>query len=407
MKTIVLLSGFRVFPANTGGQVRTSGIAKTLARMGHTVLIYSLAGRIDDYRFADRSRQTHRIDPIEPNLTEETNLGLGFGLMQAIGNRLRYPRYWQHELLRRGMVPKRLRRALEQTDIIMSDMPWCAPVPGAWSGKPWFMISHNLEHRLLEQAGRRQRRFAGWMRKVETQAPRQFRDILVCTAEDQEFFRQHDLSSSLKLPMVGCGVDPTAYDVPPGTRENMRRELGLSDDDRLVIFSASRFPPNVEALAMLREFCRAEAEFLARERIYILVLGSVTETPEREGALIVTGRVPKVTPYFAAGDAGLNAVTSGSGANVKLFEYLAARLPVISTRFGIRGTALVPEVDYLAYEPHQLRAALERFKQRYTRAQWRDHAEAVWARHSRSCDIQAQVTDAVAQLPDFHSASVS
>ncbi len=48
-KRILFVSGVRVFPSNTGGHVRTGGIARSLARLGHEVKIYSLAGRNEDY----------------------------------------------------------------------------------------------------------------------------------------------------------------------------------------------------------------------------------------------------------------------------------------------------------------------------------------------------------------------
>jgi len=400
-RTILLLSGFRIFPTNTGAHVRTGGIARALARIGHRVLIYSLAGRREDYRF-HLGRQSSHIAQLESNLVEETHLGWGFGLMQAINRRLDYPRYWQHELLRRGIIPRRLSRALHDADIVMSDSPWCPRVPGPWAQKPWFMISHNLEYRLLEQAEPRHRRFAPWMQQVECDAPTHFRDIFACAEEDHEFFRRHDVGARLKLPIIRCGVDPAAYNVPPGTRERVRAELGLSDSDRVLIFSGSRFGPNLEALAALQEFCRLEAAFLARERIYVLVLGSMLPTPCREGALIGTGRVPEVAPYFAAADAGLNAITRGSGANVKLFEYLAAKLPIISTAFGVRGTALEAEKDFLLYEPQDLKRAIQRFTAR-SHQEWSTHAAAVWSRHRRSFDIQALVSDAVAQLPEFQA----
>jgi hypothetical protein len=51
-KSILLLSGLRIFPANTGGHVRTSGVARALARMGHRGQIFSLAGRQPDYRIS-------------------------------------------------------------------------------------------------------------------------------------------------------------------------------------------------------------------------------------------------------------------------------------------------------------------------------------------------------------------
>jgi hypothetical protein len=135
--------------------------------------------------------------------------------------------------------------------------------------------------------------------------------------------------------------------------------------------------------------------------VHVLALGSVAAGPSREGALITTGRVPAVTPYFAAADAGLNPVVRGSGSNVKVFEYLAARLPVISTPFGMRGTELRSPDDYLAYEGASLVDAIATFAGSRTRQQWRDHAELVWQRHARSCDINELVREAIGQLPDF------
>jgi glycosyltransferase involved in cell wall biosynthesis len=400
-KKILLISGFRIFPMNTGGHVRTGGIAGSLARLGHEVLIYSLAGRQRDYAFFGSQRRSHHLEALAPTLSEETNLGLGYGLLQTLGRRLDRPRVWQYWLLARGWIPKRLQTALQDADFVVSDMPWCPVIPGPWAAKPWFLISHNLEHRLLEQAHGRHRRFAGWMRQVERDAPSRYRDILTCSEEDRSFFRQHDTGGRLALPIVRCGVDPAAYAVPPGTRERLRAQLDLTDSDRVLVFSASGFAPNVEALETLRAFCRAEQEFLARERLRILVVGSVVSAPYREGALLASGRVPEISPYLAAADAGLNPIVRGSGANVKLFEYLAARLPVISTAFGVRGTELQPERDFLPFEPLLLKDALQRFVRDRSPEQWRAHAEDVWRRHRATCDIQELVKAAIEQLPAF------
>jgi glycosyltransferase involved in cell wall biosynthesis len=399
-KNVVLISGLRIFPSNTGGHVHTSGIAHALARMGHEVLVYSLTGRHGDYGAPRLFTSPYRLDTIAANLVEETNLQFSLGLVQTIGRRLQLPRVWQYALLERGLVPARLKAALSTADIVICDLPWCPPVPGPWSHKPWFLISHNLEHRLLEQAHPRQRRFAAWMRTVEAAAPSRYRDIFVCADDDRDFYRSHDPSKQLKLPFIGCGVDPAAYCVPAGTRERVRAELSLTEADHLLVFSASRFAPNVEALATLRDFCRTEAAFLARERVHVLILGSVAEA-QRDGPLIATGRVPEVAPYFAASDAGLNPIIRGSGANVKLFEYLAARLPVISTAFGVRGSGLQADTDYLPYDPAQPRASIERYLRERTREQWKEHAESVWARHRASCDIDELVKRAVAERPEF------
>jgi glycosyltransferase involved in cell wall biosynthesis len=400
-KRVLLISGFRIFPGSTGGHIHTGGIARSLARMGYRVLIYSLAGRKQDYGLNALWAPSYRLDQIEPNLVEETNLGLFIGLIQAVGRRLDVPRVWQYALLKLGLVPKRLKLALRDADIILSDLPWCPPVRGPWRSKPWFLVSHNLEYSLLAQENALHRRFSGWMLGVESAAPQTYNDIFSCAEEDRDFFRLHGRGSQLALPIIRCGVDPGGYSVPAGTREEVRASLGLGDSDTLLVFSGSRFGPNLDALAWLREFCLTEAEFLARHRIFVLVLGSMVAKPERNAALIATGRVPATEPYFAAGDAGLNPITRGSGSNVKLFEYLAARLPVISTEFGVRGTELRPEVDYLGYEQAGLRATLEQFVTIRSREQWREFAEAVWTRHRKGCDIGELVRDAIAKVPGF------
>ncbi|HEY0801751.1 MAG TPA: glycosyltransferase, partial [Steroidobacteraceae bacterium] len=398
---IVLLSGFRIFPTSTGGHIHTASIARALARMGHRVLLYSLAGRQADYSLRGVFGASFRLDAIEANLMEETNLGMGYGLLQAFARRLGFPRVWQHALMKRGLVPRRLKAALAEADVILADMPWCPPVPGHWDPKPWFMISHNLEHRLLEQGSPRHRRFAGWMRQVESDAAQNYRDIFACAEEDHGYFRAHDESGRLRLPFIRNGVDPDAYSVAAGVREDMRKNLAVSDADTLLVFAGSGFGPNLEALEALRAFSREQAEYLARERVYFLILGSIQPTPWRDGALIVTGRVPEVAPYFAAADAGLNPVTRGSGANIKLFEYLAAKLPVISTMFGVRGTALQPDTDFICYSPETLRDGIEHYLRSRTRDEWRAYAQDVWRRHRRSCDIQELMHDAVADLPEF------
>ncbi len=400
MKNIVLVSGNRISPAATGGQVHSLSIARALARNGHSVHIFSTAGRREDYEIANLRRGWTMVGDIEPGLKESTHLGLTFGIMQALARRLDYPRVWQHHLLSRGFIPRRLKQALQQADIVMSDLPYCPPIPGPWRDKPWYLISHNLEYKLLEQGGARQRRFARWMRDIESAAPQTYTDILACAEEDRAFFQSHDTRRRLRLPIVRCGVDPQLYAVSPDVRHRMRAELGMSDAERLLVFSGSGFAPNVEAFHEIREFCRVEAEFLARSRVYILVVGSVSSEAYREGALIVTGRVSDVVPYFAAGDAGINLVTRGSGSNVKLFEYLAARLPVISTVFGVRGTELKTFEDYLPCTRRDLKEIIERFTT-HDRVFWRAHADRVWNRHKRSCDIQDLVNDAISVLPDF------
>ena len=81
-----------------------------------------------------------------------------------------------------------------------------------------------------------------------------------------------------------------------------------------------------------------------------------------------------------------------------------ARLPVISTLFGVRGTELQPDIDFLPFAAGELKPALQRFLEIRTPEQWREYADLVLRRHFRFCDIQELVKDAVAQLAEFDNA---
>ena len=85
---------------------------------------------------------------------------------------------------------------------------------------------------------------------------------------------------------------------------------------------------------------------------------------------------------------------------MKLFEYLAARLPVLSTSFGVRGSGLQAPLDYLPCEAEDFRPALEALRAR-PRAEWAAHGEAVWQRHRAICDITELTRAATAVLPGF------
>lgn len=398
-RKIAILASFRIFPAETGGQLRTAVFAKSLARLGHEVRVYAIAGRREDYR--GRGDTRHRVDTIEANLSEEIHLGLVFGIAQALTRVLGLPRVWVPWVLRLGLVPRRLREMLEWADVCVSDMPWSMPVPPFDRRKPWLLLSHNMEHRLLEQGRRRERIFAAPIKRLEAAVPARYRGVFTCAADDHAFYAAHDVEGQCRLTPVGCAVDAGAYRSPPGTRESLRAELGIAQGETVFVFSGSSFQPNVDALAWLKQFNADNAAFLAAQGVRFLVLGTMSRSAWREGAIIATGRVPEIVPYFAVADAGLNPVTWGSGANVKLFEYIAARLPVMSTQFGVRGSSLVATRDFHRFEPETFRERLVEWAALRDRAGWNAFAEAVWQRHQDEVDIQRVLEKALTDVPLF------
>lgn len=386
---ILIISGWKIFPTETGGHLRSGSFAKALARLGHEVRLYSLAGRREDYQRSSPLLALHVggyfEQEIEAGLIEEVHCGWLLGLFQALGRRLGQPRVWQYLLLERGWIPRRLKKALARADLIIYDLPYCPPIRGPWGHKESYLLSHNLEHRLLLQGSSRERAWSAWMQGVEARARQRYKAILACAPEDQQYFLSQ--KGAAPVALLQNGIDSRAYQRDSAERERIRALYGLGPEDWLIVFSGSRFEPNLEALEALKAFAREEANFLAKHRIHFLVLGSMA-SPFREGALIATGRVPSTFPYFSAADAALNPVVRGSGSNVKLYEYLAAQLPILSTSFGVRGTSLLAGRDFILSERAELKNGLSQLLQR-SQAAWRLQAAEVWERHRQDADMEA------------------
>jgi glycosyltransferase involved in cell wall biosynthesis len=137
--------------------------------------------------------------------------------------------------------------------------------------------------------------------------------------------------------VVPNGVDVERFGSGAEARGATRQALGIPDAVLLVLFTASKWGPNQEAFEFIRSFAQSHERELVANRVHFLVVGGITDAAVQTPALTATGRVPAVEAYFAAADVGINPLLTGAGTNVKVGEYIAAKLPVLVTQFGARG----------------------------------------------------------------------
>ncbi len=116
-------------------------------------------------------------------------------------------------------------------------------------------------------------------------------------------------------------------------RSAARRSFELYETDTVLVFIGGSAPHNREAARFLENTLLPGLDVRAT-----LLLGGncAPEGPPRAGVRRL-GFVPDLGPLLAAADIALSPVTHGSGQSVKIFDYLASGLPVVTTPFGIRG----------------------------------------------------------------------
>jgi glycosyltransferase involved in cell wall biosynthesis len=148
----------------------------------------------------------------------------------------------------------------------------------------------------------------------------------------------------------------------PAKRRALQERLGVAASP-IALFMGSWHQPNIEAV----EDILSAAPRLPNLRF--VVLGSVCG-PFKDRAL--PGNVDLLGPVttqrrddlLAAAHVALNPMRSGSGTNLKMLDYFAAGIPVVSSRIGARGLAAEAGQHFIGYNeavPEGLVGALDLF----------------------------------------------
>jgi len=389
MKRLLFLSGIQIFPAQSGGQLRCGNIAKSLARAGYEVSIYSFTGRRADYL----ARLPSSESTIAPGLTEYVDRSRFRGLFQFLTYKLNLPNLW---ISVPTLCPKPLRDRMSVADLVVIDLPFPYPFLRFAGTRPRILNSQNVEGNVDFGKGRfRNRALKTLVRYVESRAATSVDAVFACGPDDRAYYEAEG-RGRLKVVSVPNALDPSnAEPLLASQRVLVRKSLGLTPADKVILYLASKWGPNREGFEFLRVFERAHREKLDRLGITFLVVGSVADEAAREGRLITTGFVSDTHPFFPAADYAINPVVSGSGTNVKMFEYLVRRMPILSTEFGTRGFSLTPGKDYVRFGKGDLLAILEALPPGDVAAAM---GEGAYLENRGLCDMDAVVRERVAPL---------
>ncbi len=255
--------------------------------------------------------------------------------------------------------------------------------------------AHNVErdYALAAPVSFFPRWFARRVRELERRAVQASDLVVTCTEADAA--RMAELYGNPKaVATVPNGFDErNIWEEGPPRREESRARLGLQPGELAILFVGGPAAHNRRAVRFL------EHELLPRLRrpARLLVAGQCAR-PRRDDRVLAFGLVERLGPLLAAADVAVNPVDSGSGSNVKLAEYLAAGLPVVTTAIGLRG--------YEAFAHLTTVAELGDFAEVVSTARRTEHrrpalAELSWdALGRRLYDIY---TDLVAQRPRSHA----
>jgi len=346
---ILILSPFGVFPPRSGGHSAILEPARILARAGIEVTLFGYGIR----RFEVFRHFRSFLRPIEPNLNEYRYISIWNWVDYWQRGRTGIPPVNAAKFVLRS-DPKLLRNIFNGADIVHYECPWLFPYYPAY--KPRVFVAQNVEASVSEREGNVPKAIRERIACVERDAWRQADLVLCLTHEDREgLISRYGSREAFVLP-VGVNIGS----LRPSTesqKAGARRKLGL-EGKFVVLFTGSRYLPNRNALALMDTWSK---QISSRDMMWIAAGSVGTYSKSREN-FIQTGELPNLGEWFHAADCCINPLVEGSGMNVKMLEFLAHGLPVVSTPFGARGIEIQDGTHALIREVSQFPQALKALK---------------------------------------------
>ncbi len=195
--------------------------------------------------------------------------------------------------------------------------------------------AHNIEAQLFRSVQDKSD-LSGWaarkLLELERRCMRRADIVFTCSEADRDIAIEEYGTCHDKVQVAPNGVDIASMEYATETdRSAAKKRLGISGNTAL--FVGSNWQPNIEAANLVIELAPKSPETT------FCIVGSVGDgiTRNYPGNVLVTGMVEDLSEWFAAADLAVNPMLSGSGSNIKMFEYCAAGLPTVSTHFGARG----------------------------------------------------------------------
>jgi len=215
--------------------------------------------------------------------------------------------------------------------------------------KPRIYNSHNFESKLVEQIwpGKDAAPYISMIKKMEEKLVRHCDLVFATSEEEKRAFIETFHVNGDKIRIAPNGIIP----------DLVARTPKLASHRLSAFFIGSSHAPNIEAVQFL-----LDEVVDACPDVEFWIAGSCCDafSNVRKKNVRLLGRVDEKekNKLFATCDIAINPMFSGAGTNLKTLEFLAAGIPLASTRFGVRGLGLENGVHYIEVDKSDFSSTL-------------------------------------------------
>lgn len=338
-------------PLTRGGDLRTFHVLRHLHQRHEVTFV----GMVADAGQAAGAQQAHEYSsrslwPCEPKASLQlARWKFLAGALANVVSDLPYAVARFHSPRLRSMVATQLEPQQPRFDLIVSDFLFpAASLP--WHMKemsqcPWVLFQHNVESMIWKRRAEGKTGLKGkyWgaqrdrMLRFEEQTSRRFDGVLAVSEEDARIFKEQMKLTNV-LGVVPTGVDLDYFQTLPKTAPATPTVAFMGSMD---------WYANVDGV---KWFAGAVWPLVRKEvpDARFVVVGR-KPPPDIEALatsgrnIEVTGTVPDVRPYLRGADVVVVPLRIGGGTRLKIYEAMAAEVPVVSTHIGAEGLDVADE----------------------------------------------------------------
>jgi glycosyltransferase involved in cell wall biosynthesis len=340
---LLFISPRFLFPTHSGGAIRTAQILRGMkGRRFHIKLLSPGSKELE---------RAHRDELSE--VADE------WSLWPAINSEDR-PRFSKlHHLLSPlplTVAADRSREAAElvrkefstEPDVVVADFVHSAVLLPAEVVTPLVVFTHNCEAEIYERHAKNDPK--SWMRLVwrnqaakmirfEREALKRATSVVAVSERDAQRFEQSYGVPRVQFIPTGVDLERFRWEEPKGLK-------------RIVFTGSMDSAANIDGVEWLLDEIWPRVQERVPEARMIIVGKSPPGSLVRKALGVkgaeLTGRVPDIVPYLAGADAFVIPLRVGGGTRMKVYEAMAAGVPVVSTSIGVEGLGLEAERHFLA-----------------------------------------------------------
>lgn len=348
---ILFLQKRLLFPADSGGKIRTLNIVRHLAQW-HEVT-YLCNTQPGDCVHEETMRELGvRLETVPWKETPRESARFYGQLARNLLSRYPFNVAKDYDPRLRGRAAELLSQ--ENYDLLICDFVQMARNAAGLAAPASLLFQHNVEAQIFERqaatdSSRLRRQFMGYqhrkMRRFEARAGRWFDAVVAVSRRDRKTFeRQYGWRH---VHTIDTGVD-TQYFSPNGRSIHPQRVVFVGSLDWM---------PNQDGVAhfvnniwphVLRQHPQAHFQVVGR---------NPSESVKRLGGhnrVEVVGTVSDVRPFLQEAAVVVVPLRIGGGTRIKIFEAMAMRKAVVSTTLGAEGLPVEDEHHLLlADEPQE------------------------------------------------------